>query len=787
MFRSFRLRCCVVSVTAILCLLVIGCGQPVRQDRTIEFSRDGNQVSFQHDEEGVFIADPHGGPATKIFQPDENVVATSRPLSSPTDGRLLFATAQPLDAKQPQAVISIGPNPAEGRVVGAIPVRFTCWLRDEPQADQPAEVRELFSATCGHVGYISAGLVVRWHPNGKRVLYVAKLEDGTAQHSIFEYDLESKQSRRVFPHAGQAILCDWTPGGSALVCVVGGAANQAGTGAASESGNGIWIGTPHENDSWWRVPESEQLSFAELPSLIESLRASRPAWTKDDSQFAFVSRVALDMDNVPKTHRLHRVEFASRTVSTVADSDGLFSDLHWSPDGQRLGFVTQTAKGPASLRILEPTGTISELPAGQSVRKFAGFDATGQRLAYVSATPLNPPVESPWWALLLRPDPLSRDSVWIADADLTSPSREVFSGMRVTFPLWSPREQRLSLWLTFTPRYRSLLSMLFRWGLWPGDPAATIDVATGEISWLAVSPQEELQIGHFHLLKRNHAEAWRWYEQARKKLPTTKPPQNWTELTQRLGAPENSQLFEFICLKQMGRDDEAAAKWLEFEQSFYPVAVGAEQDASAPDPTETMLTALGSQAELLKRLIHDLYVAEVFLSVDAVDDAITHFRDETAPEISDDKALSRAIVLAQLLLIARDHDAYLTHVTNVVRPLALRMWKNPADKQPETANFVLQTAAGFCVAPLFRADFLGSVSESALEQNIAIWKNNRDQLGDGYPAVAVDLILRAAALQRKDMPEANAAEERIARNSGRDLFAGKPIDEGLADWFSLSR
>lgn len=784
MSRTSRLRCCVVSVTVIACLLIVGCGQPVRQDRTIEFSRDGNQVSFQHEQEGVFVADPHGGPATKIFQPDENVVATSRPLASPTDGRLLFATAQPLDAKQPQAVISMGSTPAEGRIVGAVPVRFTCWLRDEPQTDQPTEVRELFSATCGHVGYVSAGLVVRWHPDGKHVLYVGKLEDGTAQHSIFEYDMESGQTRRVFPHAGHAILCDWTPGGSALVCVVGGAANQARTGTAPANRNGIWIGTPNEIDSWWRVPESEQLSFAELPSLIESLRASRPAWTKDDSLFAFVSRVALDPNNVPNTHRLHRVEFASRTVSTVADSDGLFVDLHWSPDGQRLGFVTQTAKGPASLRILEPSGKISELPAGQSVRKFAGFDATGQRLAFVSATPLNSPMESPWWALLLRPDPLSRDSIWIADADLANPSREVFSGMRVTFPLWSPREERLSLWLTFTPRYCSLLSMLRQWGLLPGDPAATIDVATGEISWLAVSPQEELQIGHFHLLKRNHAEAWTWYEKALKKLPATKPPKNWTELTQRLGAPENSQLFEFVCLKQMGRDDEAAAKWLEFEQSFYPVAAGAEQDAPAPDPTDSMLTALGPQAELLKHLIHDLYVAEVFLSVDAVDDAITHFRAETPPDTSDDESLSRSIVLAQLLLIARDHDAYLAHVTNVVRPLALRMWKNPADKPPENSNFVLQTAAGLCVAPLFRADFLSSVSESALEQNIAIWKESRDQLGDGYPAVAVDLVLRAAALQRTDMPEANAAEARIARNSGRDLFAGQSLETRLTEWFS---
>ena len=780
---SLGQRDVVISMSAVLSLMIVGCVQePVRPDRTVEFSREGNQVAFQHDEEGVFVADPHGGPATKIFQPDETVLATSRPQASPTDGRLLFATAQPLDETKPHPALPTGPVPAEGRIVGQIPVRFTCWLRDEPQADQPAEVRKLFSATCGHVGYVSAGLVVRWHPDGKHVLFVASLEDSTEQHSIFEYDLESKQTRRLFPHAGHAVLCDWTPSGSALVCVVGNGPNQKQSSPAAL--DGIWIGSPDKKDSWWHVPESAQLSLAELPSMIESLRASRPAWTRDDSRFAFVSRVTSDPPEMMTKHRLHQVEFASRTMSTVAESDGLFADLHWSPDGRRLGFLTQPPNASASLRILEPTGTISDVVASQPIRKFAGFDATGQRLAYVAVSPLNPPLESPWWALLLKPDPLSRDSVWIADADLTNPGREVFSGMRVTFPLWSPTEDRLSLWLTFTPRYRSLLSMLRQWGLWPGDPAATIDIGTGEVSWLAVSPQEELQIGHFHLLKRNHAEAWRWYEQARQKLPTAKPPQNWIEFTQRIGAPVNSQLFEFICLKRLGRDEEAAAKFLEFEQSFFPSAESTA-DSKAPDATDAMLGALGPQAELLKHLIHDLYVAEVFLSVDALDDALTYFRAEPQRPANDDETLSRAIVLAQLLLIARDNDGYLKHVTTVIRPLALRMWKNPAG-QPENANFVLQTATGPCLAPLFRSDFLNRVSDTALQENISIWKDERDRLENGLPAVAVDLVLRAAALKRNDLAEVQAAEERIARNSaGRDLFVGKSIDDGLASWFGL--
>ncbi len=717
---------------------------------------------------------------SQIFQPDEAVLATSRPLTSPTDGRLLFATAGPLDESKPLPALPAGPVPAEGQIVHQIPVRFTCWVRDEPQLDQPAAVRKLFTATCGHVGYVSAGLVVRWHPDGKHVLFVASLEDGAEQHSIFEYDLRSEQTRRIFPHAGHAIFCDWTPNGSALVCVVGNGPNPKPSSSAGQ--DGIWIGSPDEKDSWWQVPESEQLSFGELPSLIESLRASRPAWTRDDSRFAFVSRVPSEPPETKVKHRLHQVEFASRKISKVAESEGLFADLHWSPDGQRLGFLTQTSIASASLRILEPNGTISDVEASQPIRKFAGFDATGRRLAYVAVSPMNPRLESPLWALLLKPDPLSRDSVWIADANLTSEGREVFSGLRVTFPLWSPTEDRLSLWLTFTPRYRSLMSMLRQWGLWPGDPAATIDIETGEVSWLAVSPQEELQIGHFHLLKRNHAEAWRWYEQARQKLPAAKPPQNWIEFAQRIGAPENSQLFESICLKRLGREDDAAAKFSEFEQSFFP---SPDQAKKISDPIDAMFGALGSQAELLKHLIHDLYAAEVFLSVDALDDALTQFRAEPQRPVSDDATLSRAIVLAQLLLIARDEDGYLQHATNVIRPLALKMWKNPAG-QPENPNFVLQTATGLCLAPLFRSDFLSRVSDTALQENTSIWKEERDRLENGLPAVAVDLVLRAAASKRNDLAEVQAAEERISRSTaGRDLFAGQSIDDGLAGWFGL--
>ncbi len=74
---SLGQRWVLLTMLAVLSLMIVGCGEPVRQDRTIEFSRDGNQVAFQHDQEGVFVADPHGGPATKSFGSPPFVLKTN--------------------------------------------------------------------------------------------------------------------------------------------------------------------------------------------------------------------------------------------------------------------------------------------------------------------------------------------------------------------------------------------------------------------------------------------------------------------------------------------------------------------------------------------------------------------------------------------------------------------------------------------------------------------------------------------------------------------------------------
>src|SRR5262249_52313473 len=143
-----------------------------------------------------------------------------------------------------------------------------------------------------------------------------------------------------------------------------------------------------------------------------------------------------------------------------------------------------------------------------------------------------PYAEESMWAVLLRPDPLARDAVYLADGAGEQPGKPVFSGMRVTFPHWSPDEEKLSVWFTFSPTYRSLpsaalsswLGGLLNVSLRRGDPAAVFDVKTGKISWMTVNPNGKVQVGHYHLLKRDYAAAWRWYAEAEREMPKPKQP-----------------------------------------------------------------------------------------------------------------------------------------------------------------------------------------------------------------------------------------------------------------------
>ncbi len=577
-----------------LVLVLAGC-EPVREDRTIEFSAQAESVGFQHGDQGVFVADKVGGGLKKVFQPGADVLATSTPLWSPKGKRLVFTTATAADGDaaavarsqaQLRGLLRGGSEPdPTGELFTQEPVVFTCWLRDEAEGEPPVK---LFEAKCDHVGYVAANLAVRWHPQGDRILYLNSVS--SARHALFAYDLKTKASRKVFPHEAPALVFDWSPDGKHLACVLGTAGSGGSTGADRD---GLWIGQPDADPAaWWHVPGSNKAGQAGTGSLIEQLRATRPAWTADGQSFAYVTYRQGSSQSDPGESRLWMGKPAGQRIEEIAREPARLRDLHWSPQGEVLGLVrdeigpvpiapvmpASTPGQNATLHIWDRAGGLSAPVNNQPVRRFAGWCPAADHLAYVVPADVLG-AENPLWSFLLVPDPLARDAVLIEDGNGAGQgmTRSAFSGLRVTFPHWSPSssDDVLSLWCTFSPSHRSVLSRFLGGGLRSGDPAALLNAQTGTLSWMAVSPLEETQIGHYHQIKHEYDKAWRQYERAEAAATnagaTPEPePKSATEWMGRLFSPGGIAVFQFHCLTKLGRLDEGRTKLESFRKSYPP-------------------------------------------------------------------------------------------------------------------------------------------------------------------------------------------------------------------------
>jgi hypothetical protein len=358
--------------------LLAGCRQSVREDRSIHWSREGESIGFQHGQEGVFLADKDGRNLTRIFQPDPGVIATSTPLWAPAGKRVLFTTARSPNGQLP-ANLAFGSSEEDpaGRIYLHQEIIYTCWLYEQAEDGKPAKPVALFEARADHPGYVAANLAVRWHSRLERIEFIQQV--AAHQHAVFEYDLASKQSRQVFPHTSEALLFDWTPDGSHLVCVLGG--------TSKDDTAGIWIGQPGEAN-WWHVPHSGDLAPREFGSLLEKLRSTRPAWTADGSRFAFPSYVPGSAPQQPGRHFLCQATLATRAVDVWAEGNQAFRDLLWDRTGTRLGVVRGGADG--SLHLVRKGQPLSPPINHAPVRRFAGWNADGTQLAYVA------PDELPW-------------------------------------------------------------------------------------------------------------------------------------------------------------------------------------------------------------------------------------------------------------------------------------------------------------------------------------------------------------------------------------------------------
>jgi hypothetical protein len=698
------------ALVGFIFIVVAGCGSPVREDRSINWSDGGASVGFQHGSEGVFLADKDGRNLIKIAQPDPDVIATSTPLWSPHGNRVIFTTARSADGQARVDLPIFGnANDPAGRIHLQRPITYTCWLYDKSDGARPVA---LFSARADHVGYVAANLAVRWHPSAERIDYITQVADH--RHGLFEYDLATKQSRQVLPQTSEALLFDWTPDGSHLTCVLGG--------SHPTDADGIWVGRDAEAD-WWHVPHSGSLAPGELPSTIEWLRATRPAWTADGSRFAFASSEPGPTPQPPGRHVLRHAVLATRSVEEWASGDRPYRDLRWDGAGRRLGVICGDDDG--ALRFAEQGRPLSPPINHAPVRRFAGWSADGDWLAYVVPDDL-PSAGGDEWALLLLSDPRARDKVMLAAGDGSEPGRPVFSGMRVTFPQWSPSEDKLSLWVTFTPAYRSILSQLLGWGLRPGDPAAVFDVKTGQINWLPVNADERVQIGHYELLKRDYAATWRRYADAERELPKPAPVvvRDFMAYLRALQGPRDYSVFEYHCLSKLGRADEARAKLEQFRRVFLPRFADAArgQAAAAANSPEIQLQELLDPNRLLGALVQDLYVAEVFLSLDAAADAEVFFRAALGQAETDATRLSRAIVLGQILLLERKHEEYAELTTETVAPLIATCVEQQPRGDLLNGSGLISTVGELAVLPLGAARFHTPLSDDEINGLRTRWQ-----------------------------------------------------------------
>ncbi len=741
----------------LLSCMIAGCSDTVKEDRTITFSADGESVAFHHGTDGVFVADSESGQLEKIFQPGEKCLATSTPLWSPDRKRVLFTTAVDLNQHSGEvipAAIEQWDDAPQGRMFRERAVRYTCWLREEGDGVQPAKPVALFEETCMNIGYIAANLAVRWHPDGRRILYLKRTNNN--RHGVHEFDPATKESKQVFPHTADRILFDWSPDGSQLVCVL--RSSEAG-----KESNGIWIGQPDQNN-WWHVPDSSEAVATSGYQLIEQLRASRPAWSRDATRFAFLVSTSFQVEEIPQRFAIRVGDIGTREVRTLTEGEIKFTNIRWTPDGQRLAVVSGTSL--PSLRFLNLQGELSDPINDRPVRRFAGWDVTGKRLAYIVPDRIPFISDSNHWAILFEPQPLARDAVMLAPGDGGGTGDEVFSGMRVTFPHWSPTEQKLSLWCTFSPTVRSWLSRILQWGLRPGDPAAILDAETGGITWMTVNPHEKVQVGHYYMLKRDYEKALRWYEEASEELPPPQPPEI-TEVFESMVGPRNFAFFHYCCLAKLGRTKEAADKLAEFERTFLPTfSPDSENENTQPAANQPLHELLDPSAGW-PRLLRNLYMTEVFLSLDAADEGERYFADTIESAPSEQAKLMDAVMLAQLYLLQHQNSEFADFATRTLAPLLLSQvdFENygGASMGRDPENMLSQISV-MAILPMFAPEFLDAIPHEKVAALLPEWLKLHDQARHDAARLGCDLFLREAYRCLGNEREQTAVETRIAEN-----------------------
>jgi len=314
---------------------------------------------------------------------------------------------------------------------------------------------------------------------------------------------------------------------------------------------------------------------------------------------------------------------------------------------------------------------------------------------------------------------------------------------------------------------------------------------------MAVNAFEKAQVGHYYLLKRDYVQAWRWYERVAETamLPAPKTLDEWIN---RFRNPRDISVFQYFALMRQGRLEEARSKLAWFRRNYPPrlseELMKSSEPANPQDSLVRQLTALQNELKpegLVSRLLQDLYIAQVLLSLDAAEDAHALFRTvlNNDPAESNSARLSAAATLSQILLLEQKHSEYAELATDTLAPLLLKArGKHMAPKPTEERDLarVVPTFVGaLTMMPLMSRDFLAGLPRGQVERISHIVETLRTQAQDDEARLAIDLVLEASYRSLEQELQRQQSAERIKANP---LGLGAVVDQGLSkDWIDSAR
>ena len=182
----------------------------------------------------------------------------------------------------------------------------------------------------------------------------------------------------------------------------------------------------------------------------------------------------------------------------------------------------------------------------------------------------------------------------------------------------------------------------------------------------------------------------------------------------------------------------------------------------------------GDRSAEEQTIVRQLYMAQVFLSLNAIQDGVKFF--ERLPEqlpllvpkraVADERFGSQ-LALAQLLLNAKGYDEYANLATTVLAPTLLQK-----DLKAYDARTIAEigsvsptvSAGGFCLLPLMADEFVQQLSPETLAQLLPAWEKHRDQTDSQVARLWIDRFLALGFQRLGRSKEAVAARMRCESN-----------------------